>query len=184
MFGDRYDYVAFAKSIDNYSPEDDEAGHVRLRPEFGYIAMTSEMKGKSLDLVVAEQVLSAFFRTLGSGKMPDWSVHGSAAIEAENWDPARAPSVRVELKKAASEMAEPGWKGSIFKGELPWVKTAPLATSLFAYLRAERKKDVIKLQKLLADGRPANEAIREVFGVKEEELRDAWYGWTIQKYGR
>ncbi len=34
------------------------------------------------------------------------------------------------------------------------MKTAPLATSLFAYLRAERKKSVIPLQKLLADGKP------------------------------
>lgn len=184
LFRDRYDYVAFAKSIDNYSPEDAEFGHVRLKPELNYIVMTSQVPGKSLDLLVAEQVLSAFYRTLGQGKMPDWAVHGSASIEAENWDPSRAPSVRDELKKAAARMVEPGWKGSIFKGELPWVEAAPMSTSLFAFLRAERKKDVVELQRILADGKPASEAIQQVFGVSDEELRQAWYQWTVKKYGR
>jgi hypothetical protein len=184
VFGDRYDYVAFAKAIDNYSPEDHESGHVRLKPELGYIAMTSQSARQSLDLLVAEQVLSALYRTWGKGKMPDWAVHGAASIEAENWDPARAPSVREELKRAAIEMAQPGWKGSIFKGELPWVQTAPLATSLFAYLRAERKKDVVGWLRALADGKPAADAIQEVLGNTDEELRQAWYEWTVKKYGR
>jgi hypothetical protein len=184
VFRDRYDYLAFAKSIDNYEPEGDEVGHVRLRPEFSYIAMTSEAPGRSLDLLVAEQVLSAFFRSLGKGGMPDWGVHGSAAIEAEAWDPARAPSLRAELRKGAGEMMTPGWKGSLFKGELPWVQAAPLATSLFAYLRAERKRDLVRFQKELAAGQPVALLIRDLFNATEEEFREAWYAWTIQKYGR
>ena len=122
VFRDRYDYVAFARQVDNYSPEETEFGHVRLRPEFSYVVMTTQDSGNSMDLLVAQQVLSAFFQSLGQGKMPAWAVYGVARSEGAVWDTRGAQAVKRELHQAAQLMTKknglrtsstensPGWK--------------------------------------------------------------------------
>ena len=184
VFRDRYDYIAFARQIDNYSPEETEFGHVRLRPEFSYIVMTTQDSASSVDLLVAQQVLSAFFQTLGKGKMPPWAIYGIARSEGASWDTHGAPAFKRELHHAAQLMGEKEWPASLFEGQLPWVETAPLSASLFTYLAAENRKRITEFERVLADGLAPTEALRKVYGTDEKGLRADWYPWIIRKYGR
>jgi hypothetical protein len=182
IFRDRYDYLAFARQVDNYEPQQDEFGHVRSRPEFTYVAASANEKGRSLDFVVAKLVLEAVFRSLGQGKMPDWAVHGSSMAEVPFWDEEGAPGVRAELRQSVKLMQREGWSGSLWDGNLPWVDAAPLATSLFHYLASEEKRRLQGFQLRLADGLDARTAVSTELGVDEKVLQEAWYGWTIKKY--
>lgn len=184
VFKDRYDYVAFARQIDNYSPEESEFGHIRLRPEFSYVVMTTQDSESSIDLLVAQQVLAAFFQTLGKGKMPSWAVYGVSRAEAVTWDRGGAAPVKKELHQAAKLMKEKEWPASLFDGKIPWVETAPLSASLFTYLAAENRKRVTDFEARLAEGVMPAEALKGVYNTDEKGLREQWYPWIMRKFGR
>lgn len=182
VFADRYDYVAFARQVDNYDPEDAEFGHFRSRPELAYVALTADVAGSTLDQTVPQQVLAAFYATIGKGKMPQWAIYGSARAESTSWDPDGAPSVRNELAAASRWMAQEKWSSSLFDDKLPWVDAAPLATSFFTYLHQQDRKRMAQLQQALADGTETSVALQRTLGVTGENLTGPWYAWIRRKY--
>lgn len=178
---DRYDYIAFAKQIDNYSPEDFEFGHSRFRPEHQYVAMTTQVEQASLDQLVAEQVIAAFFRSLGEGKMADWAVHGLSRSMSMAWDPEEAKTVHRELQRAA-ELAAGGLAlTDLAGGKLPWVEAAPLSVSFFAFLQATQPKDLAPFATLLAKGTSTNEAASKALGSSLDDRTDAWREWMSKR---
>lgn len=184
VFRDRYDYVAFAKQVDSYSPEDYEFGHVRLRPEHQYIAMTSQVAGASLDQLVAEQVAAAFFRTLGKGKMPEWAVYGNARVESVAWDPTGSANVKEELRTAGDLAAQGRTLGGMMDGKLPWVEAAPIATSFLSFASSTDRPKTAAFNLLLADGKAAGGAASEALRSSVEQLNSTWAAWAVKRQGK
>jgi hypothetical protein len=184
VFRDRYDYIAFAKLVDGHAPAPSEFGHVRLRPEFQYVALGAEAPGATLDQLVAEHTAAAFFRTLEAGKMPDWAVYGNARAESIRWDPSSAPHVQDELRAAAALAAQGRTVANVWDAAIPWVEAVPIATSVFAYVHATSGPKSAALNRLLAAGRPADQAVREALGLSPEEFQGRWAEWAFKKYGK
>lgn len=183
-FRDRYDYIAFARLVDGHAPEPSEFGHVRLRPEFQYVALGADAPGATLDQLVAQQTAAAFFRTLEQGKMPDWAVHGNARTESIRWDPASAPHVQEELRAAAALAAQGRTAANVWEAAIPWVEAAPIATSVFTYVDATSRAKAAALNRLLAAGRPAPQAVREALGVSPEQFQAGWSAWAVKRHGK
>lgn len=184
VFRDRYDYVAFAKQVDNYSPEDFEFGHSRFRPEHQYVGMTTQVANASLDQLVAEQVIAAFYRSLGQGKMPDWAVHGLSRAMSTDWDPAGAPSVREDLRRSAELASQGRTLADMAGGKLPWGETSALSVGFFAFLSSTKPKEWDAFVTLLANGASADQAAAKSLSSSLASLTHGWRDWLDKKHRR
>jgi hypothetical protein len=177
VFADRFDFVAFAKEIDGYAPENDEVGYYQARPEHQYIALTTDAPNRTLDGVVAQEVAEAFLRRLGAGKMPAWAVHGYGQRMAEHFDP-RGTTLKPELAKAG-QLADSGKKlSALFKQDLPWVELAPMGTSFVGYIHQSDKNRTVAYLKALAETGDWNQAAEKVLRSSEETLGRGWEAWA------
>lgn len=175
VFADRFDYLAFAQEIDGYSPEASQYGHVRLRPEYQYVAITADQAGYALDGMVAQQVAAAFLEQLGNRRLPPWAVYGySRYIASKMEGRQKSQAFREELQHAVDLAAGGKNMLAVFWENAPWVEMAPLSASFFDFAtRADQKKTIAFLKNLANSGNVQG-AIQQSFGSSPQQVSAAW----------
>lgn len=173
VFAKRHDYLAFAREVDHYSPEEVEFGHVRLPPEHQYIALQGEREGYNLDGMVAQLVAEAFFRQWSGGKLPTWLVYGMARVEGARLDP-KATAFKKEQQEAARLLSQHRTIEQVLEARVPWKEQAPLAASLANYLMAKDRVRAVAFLKRLSETNDPSRSIREVFGGNAAAIQAGW----------
>lgn len=180
LFADRFDYVAFAREIDAYVPEDSQFGHARQEPEYAYVALTTRGFGSELDEPISRQLIAAFLGTLGEGKLPNWAVYGYARAEAEGV----GARPKEELALAARLFGEGRTLADLFGEKLPWEQLGALSTGLFAYLKQNDPKLVAPFLRTLAEDGDCVRATKDALGTTEETLSRAVAAWVTSRARR
>lgn len=171
VFSTRTDYMAFAREIDDYSIGTAQFGHARMRPEFQYVALTPDGTGLNLDASLAQQLTAAYLKALGKGMIPDWAVYGFSRVNASKFD-GRSNAIADEIAQGNRLLQSVDLR-RFFMGELPWVQTAPLSVSLFAFLDKSSPTETTAFLISVAGNGQTWEAIESQFGGGDR-LANSW----------
>lgn len=174
VFGERHDYVAFAREIDQYPVEDSEFGHMTNLPAYPYIAMTTAHVGTAIDEPVALQVTAAFAKSLGP-KLPDWAVYGFARVEIEG------NRQRDALAQAAALLGSGKKLEDLLGEKLPWKQLEPLSLSFFSYLQQQHRKSIPTFLRELAKEGKGWDAAKKTLGASPEVLSSDWGSWVLSR---
>lgn len=179
IFADRVDYIAFARQVDEYDPEKSEFGHVSIRAEYPYLAMTTAEFGRQFEGAVARQVTAAFLKTLGKGKLPPWAIFGYARIEEERWT--KGTRVKNDMRLAANLAAEGLTLPKLLGEDLPWSQLAPMSVSFFRFLNQQQAKRTVDFLLLFAETGNCADSISNGLKTTPEQISQAWLSWALKK---
>ncbi|HVJ83586.1 MAG TPA: c-type cytochrome domain-containing protein, partial [Planctomycetia bacterium] len=180
VFADRVDYVSFARLVDRYSPESGEFGHVRLTPDYSYVAMTTDHPTGTLDGLVAQQVAAAFVQHSAGGKAPPWVVYGYSSVAAHGIA-GKDPMFNAEIGRAAQLLASGRTFNNLCGENVPWTELGPLASGFFHFLNGTNQRKTADFVRTYGRTGDWKAAVGETLGASPAELTRAWAGWTATK---
>jgi hypothetical protein len=173
VFADRYDFLAFARLVDKYEPEDDETGYVRIGIEHQYVATNVGEGRGELEFIVAQHVAASVLGQLGDRKLVPWAVYGYSRAAAHPFAP-KSTDLRDDLARAAESVGAGKNLNGLLGEQYPWVDLGPMSTSLFEVgLKGDRKKVDDFMRRLSRSG-DVRGSISAAFGGAVDGLNRAW----------
>lgn len=183
VFDERADFVAFCNTVDRYSPEPADYGHVVLSLEDRHASIWVDRQSDQVDERVAEFVALGFLRQLGQGQLPPWASHGYAKFLARSLDD-RGSGTRRTNARLTQLLADKSVAANLFAERLPWSDLETLAVGFFEFAqRADRKRVRAFIESMAQHGN-ATRAAQETWNVSVDELANRWRASAKTKAAR